>query len=115
MPDSTTPYTESGNPGETRASATTLGSGRPPARRGKLARRILFALLGLTLIVTANFKETQMTHMWPGQHVKVFADAYDREYDGHIDSIAGASGTHIACCRRKIPPEITLRLCNVSP
>jgi membrane fusion protein (multidrug efflux system) len=53
MPDSTTPYTESGNPGETRASATTLGSGRPPARRGKLARRILFALLGLTLLVIA--------------------------------------------------------------
>jgi len=51
--------------------------------------------------VTANFKETQMTNMRPGQHVKVYVDTYDREYDGHIDSIAGASGARYSL----LPPE----------
>ena len=51
--------------------------------------------------VTANFKETQLTYMRPGQHVKVLVDTYDREYDGHIDSIAGASGARYSL----LPPE----------
>lgn len=51
--------------------------------------------------VTANFKETQMTNMRPGQHVKVFVDTYGREYDGHVDSIAGASGARYSL----LPPE----------
>jgi len=51
--------------------------------------------------VTGNFKETQMTYMRPGQPVKVFVDTYDREYDGHIDSIAGASGARYSL----LPPE----------
>ena len=51
--------------------------------------------------VTANFKETQMTNMRPGQHVKVYVDTYGREYDGHIDSIAGASGARYSL----LPPE----------
>ena len=51
--------------------------------------------------VTANFKETQMTHMRPGQHVKVYVDTTDHEYDGHIDSIAGASGARYSL----LPPE----------
>ncbi len=51
--------------------------------------------------VTANFKETQLTYMRPGQPVKVLVDTYDREYDGHIDSIAGASGARYSL----LPPE----------
>jgi membrane fusion protein (multidrug efflux system) len=51
--------------------------------------------------VTADFKETQMKYMRPGQHVKVYVDTYDREYDGHIDSIAGASGARYSL----LPPE----------
>jgi membrane fusion protein (multidrug efflux system) len=51
--------------------------------------------------VTANFKETQMTNMRPGQHVKVHVDTYNREYAGHIDSIAGASGARYSL----LPPE----------
>jgi membrane fusion protein (multidrug efflux system) len=51
--------------------------------------------------VTANFKETQMTHMRPGQHVKVYVDTTDHEYDGHIDSISGASGARYSL----LPPE----------
>lgn len=51
--------------------------------------------------VTANFKETQMTKMRPGQPVKISVDTYGRKYDGHIDSIAGASGARYSL----LPPE----------
>jgi membrane fusion protein (multidrug efflux system) len=51
--------------------------------------------------VTANFKETQMTKMRTGQHVEISVDTYGRKYDGHIDSIAGASGARYSL----LPPE----------
>jgi len=51
--------------------------------------------------VTANFKETQMTHMRPGQHVEISVDTYGRTYNGHIESIAGASGARYSL----LPPE----------
>ena len=39
--------------------------------------------------VTANFKETQLTKMRPGQRVTVDVDAYGgSEFNGHVDSIA---------------------------
>src|SRR5262249_6804813 len=34
--------------------------------------------------VTANFKETQLKHMRPGQHVRISVDAYGRTYNGHV-------------------------------
>lgn len=44
--------------------------------------------------ITANFKETQIGHMQPGQAVKVTLDAYpDEEFNGFIDSLAPASGS----------------------
>lgn len=44
--------------------------------------------------VTANFKETQITDMRPGQPVAIEVDAYpDREFKGHVDSIQAGSGT----------------------
>ena len=51
--------------------------------------------------VTANFKETQLTFMRPGQPVKISVDTYDREYDGHVLNIAGASGARYSL----LPPE----------
>jgi membrane fusion protein (multidrug efflux system) len=51
--------------------------------------------------VTANFKETQLKNMRPGQPARIFVDAYGREYDGHVDSIAGASGAVFSL----LPPE----------
>lgn len=46
------------------------------------------------LWVTANFKETQITDMRPGQKVTFRIDAYpNRKIDGHIDSIQHGSGT----------------------
>jgi membrane fusion protein, multidrug efflux system len=44
--------------------------------------------------VTANFKETQLADMRPGQPVDIVADAYPgRTFQGHVDSIQGGSGT----------------------
>jgi membrane fusion protein (multidrug efflux system) len=51
--------------------------------------------------VTANFKETQLRHMRPGQKVTVDVDAYGRSYEGHVESIAGASGARFSL----LPPE----------
>jgi len=42
--------------------------------------------------VTANFKETQLRHMHPGQNVTVHVDTYGRDYQGTVEDMAGASG-----------------------
>ncbi len=51
--------------------------------------------------ITANFKETQLKNMQPGQPVKVHVDAYDRDLDGHVVSIGGATGARFSL----LPPE----------
>jgi membrane fusion protein (multidrug efflux system) len=51
--------------------------------------------------VTANFKETQLKYMHPGQPVKISVDAYGRTYKGHVFNIAGASGARYSL----LPPE----------
>ena len=51
--------------------------------------------------VTANFKETQLKHMRPGQPVEIAVDSNGRTYKGHVDSIAGATGPLFSV----LPPE----------
>jgi membrane fusion protein (multidrug efflux system) len=51
--------------------------------------------------ITANFKETQLKHMRAGQKVEIQLDANGRTYDGHVDSIAGATGPLFSL----LPPE----------
>jgi len=51
--------------------------------------------------ITANFKETQMKHMRPGQPVDISADLNGRTYKGHVDSIGGATGPIFSV----LPPE----------
>lgn len=51
--------------------------------------------------ITANFKETQLKKMKPGQKVKFSVDAYDHEYSGHVTGIGGASGSRFSL----LPPE----------
>jgi membrane fusion protein (multidrug efflux system) len=44
--------------------------------------------------VTANFKESQITDMRPGQPVTIEVDAYpNRKLKGHVDSLQAGSGT----------------------
>jgi membrane fusion protein (multidrug efflux system) len=51
--------------------------------------------------VTANFKETQLRKMKVGQRVTIAVDAYGREYQGHVESMAGATGAQFSL----LPPE----------
>jgi membrane fusion protein (multidrug efflux system) len=52
--------------------------------------------------VTANFKETQLAHMRPGQPAKIKVDTYGgRKWDGHVTSIGGATGAKYSL----LPPE----------
>ncbi len=51
--------------------------------------------------VTANFKETQLGRMKAGQRATIAVDAYGREYQGHVESIAGATGAQFSL----LPPE----------
>ena len=44
--------------------------------------------------ITANFKETQLDLMRPGQPVDIAIDAYpDKAFNGHVDSVQSGSGT----------------------
>ena len=51
--------------------------------------------------VTANFKETQLKHMRLGQKAKIHVDSNGRTLNGHVDSIAGATGPLFSL----LPPE----------
>ena len=52
--------------------------------------------------VTANFKETQLKNMRPGQRATIDVDAFGgREFKGKVDSLAGATGARFSL----LPPE----------
>jgi len=52
--------------------------------------------------VTANFKETQLKDMRPGQRATIDVDAFGgREFKGKVDSVAGATGSRFSL----LPPE----------
>jgi membrane fusion protein, multidrug efflux system len=51
--------------------------------------------------VTANFKETQLRHMKPGQKAEISVDTYGKTFSGHVDSISGATGGVLSL----LPPE----------
>jgi membrane fusion protein (multidrug efflux system) len=51
--------------------------------------------------ITADFKETQLRLMKPGDRVVFSVDAYGREYRGKVTGIGGASGSRLSL----LPPE----------
>jgi membrane fusion protein (multidrug efflux system) len=63
----------------------------------------LMALVPLdTVWITANFKETQLSGMRPGQPATIKVDAYGgRQFKGKIESIAAATGGRFSL----LPPE----------
>ena len=62
----------------------------------------LLALVPGSVWVTANFKETQLTRMRPGQPVEIKVDAYpDITFSGHVDSIQRGTGARFSL----LPPE----------
>jgi membrane fusion protein (multidrug efflux system) len=63
----------------------------------------LMALVPLQLVyVVANYKETQLTQVQPGQPVRVRVDTFpDHDIVGHVDTIAPASGMQFSL----LPPD----------
>jgi membrane fusion protein (multidrug efflux system) len=51
--------------------------------------------------VTANFKETDLAHVKPGDRAEIHVDAYGKTLPGHVNSIAGATGSLLSL----LPPE----------
>ena len=67
-----------------------------------VASETLFSAVPLEVYVIANFKETQLTHMHPGQPATVRVDAYpDLQVRGHVDSFQRGTGANFAL----LPPE----------
>ncbi len=63
----------------------------------------LMAVVPLDAVyVVANFKETQLTHMRPGQPVELHVDSFrNTTLRGHVDSLSPASGLEFAL----LPPD----------
>ena len=62
----------------------------------------LMAVVGNDYWVTANFKETQLGEIQPGEKVEVKIDAFgDRTFTGTVNSISPASGAEFAL----LPPD----------
>jgi membrane fusion protein (multidrug efflux system) len=52
--------------------------------------------------IVANYKETQLTHVRPGQPVEVSVDTFpDARIHGHVDSVSPATGLQFAL----LPPD----------
>jgi membrane fusion protein (multidrug efflux system) len=51
--------------------------------------------------VVANFKEDQIADMHPGQSARVHIDTFDHELTGHVDSLAGGTGSRFSL----LPPD----------
>ncbi len=90
-------YTTIIAPVDARVTARTVGPGNyvQPGQG-------LLALVPQHVWVTANFKETQLTHMRPGQPVELRLDAYpDYTLKGHVDSLQAGTGARFSL----LPPE----------
>jgi membrane fusion protein (multidrug efflux system) len=62
----------------------------------------LMAIIPLSGVwVTANFKETQLKNVHPGDPAEVEVDMYGRTIQGRVQSIAGATGARMSL----LPPE----------
>jgi membrane fusion protein, multidrug efflux system len=81
--------------------------GRITARTVQLGNYIspgqaLFALVPRDVWVTANFKETQLAHMEPGDPVEVHIDAYPQHnFKARVDSLQAGTGARFSL----LPPE----------
>jgi len=62
----------------------------------------LLSIVPNDMWVTANFKETQLTYLRPGQPVTIKVDAYPKnELSGHVDSVQVGTGARFSL----FPPE----------
>ncbi|RKH63144.1 HlyD family secretion protein [Corallococcus interemptor] len=64
--------------------------------------QVVAELVPTTTYVVANFKETQVGHMQPGQRVEVELDAFSGEkLEGRVESLSGGTGARFSL----LPPD----------
>lgn len=77
---------------------------RKSAEKGAYVQlgQAFMAIVPKEVWIVANFKETQLAHMKPGQPVRIRVDAYpDAEFQGRVDSIQSGTGARFSL----LPPE----------
>jgi membrane fusion protein (multidrug efflux system) len=72
-----------------------------PGARVSPGQQLLMIVQTDDLWVTANFKETQLARMHPGQRVKIFVDALHRDFQGTVESMPAVTGSRTSV----LPPE----------
>jgi membrane fusion protein (multidrug efflux system) len=65
--------------------------------------------------VTANFRETQLEAMHPGQPARIHVDALDADLHGVVESVGGATGLGSAFFLPRMPPATTSKSCSAFP
>jgi len=90
-------YTTISAPVDGRVGRRNVESGQPV-----IPAQPLLALVGEDLWLTANFKETQIASIQPGQPAMIRFDAFpEREWPGTVESLSPASGARFAL----LPPD----------
>ena len=72
-----------------------------PGGRVSSGQQLLMIVETDDLWVTANFKETQLARMRPGQRVKVYVDALREDFSAKVESMPGVTGSRTSV----LPPE----------
>lgn len=96
------------------------------AREGQLLSvgQPVVEVVPLAVYVTANFKETQVGHMKPGQRAVIHVDAYPgRALEGRVESLAGGTGASFALLPAdnatgnfvKVVQRVPVRIALVNP
>ena len=70
------------------------------ARVSKGQQLLMIAQTG-DLWITANFKETQLARMRPGQHTRIYVDALHEYFTGTVESMPAVTGSRTSV----LPPE----------
>jgi len=82
------------------AGVVTQRSAEPDARVSS-GQQLLMIVQTDDLWVTADFKETQLARMHPGQRVKISVDALHKDFDGTVESMPAVTGSRTSV----LPPE----------
>jgi membrane fusion protein (multidrug efflux system) len=72
-----------------------------PGARISTGQQLLMIVETDDLWVTANFKETQLARMHPGQRVKVYVDALRQNFEAKVESMPAITGSRTSV----LPPE----------
>ena len=72
-----------------------------PGQRVEAGEQLLVITRTEDMWVDANFKETQIRRMRPGQSVTIHVDALDQDFQGVVENLSGATGAEYSL----LPPE----------